>query len=70
MKIQVYIRFVYGKQMTYVADPSQARLISALTGAKTLEHRHLIALEGLGHIIEQVSDPLTMVRSAAHYGSK
>lgn len=55
--ILVYTRNVYGVPKVYAADPSQAAHLSVLTGARTLEHRHLQALEALGHAIEQVPDP-------------
>lgn len=55
--IKVYSRSVYGRTLLYSADVTQAKHLQALTGAKTLEHRHLIALEALGFTIQQVPDP-------------
>lgn len=55
--IPVYVRSVYGVPKVYAMDPEQASYLSALTGCKTLEHRHLCALEGLGYTIEQRPDP-------------
>lgn len=55
--IRIFTRSVYGRTLVYVADAEQARLLANLTGAKTLESRHLTALEGLGFTIEQVPDP-------------
>lgn len=55
--IKVYSRSVYGRTLLYSADLAQAKHLQALTGAKTLEHRHLIALEALGFTIQQVPDP-------------
>lgn len=54
--IQVYTRNVYGTLKVYPANAEQGRLLTLLTGCKTLEPRHLGALEGLGFAIEQVSD--------------
>jgi len=62
--ITVYERSVYGSPKIYAADPNQARALSTLTnGAKTLEHRHLCALEALGFAIVGVSDPKSIVRA-------
>ena len=56
--IRVYSRLVYGQPKVYVLDPVQADALSTLTnGARTLESRHLRALEALGFTIEQVPDP-------------
>lgn len=55
--IQVYSRSVYGRSLVYVANPEQAQSIRTLTGSKTLEERHLSALEALGFTFEQVIDP-------------
>lgn len=60
--IQVYTRNVYGSLKVYAANPEQAKALAVLTnGAKTLEHRHLQALESLGFLIEQVSDPVSVL---------
>ncbi len=55
--IQIYTRSVYGRSLCYVADPAQAVAISTLTGAKTLEPRHLSALQDLGLTFVTVADP-------------
>ena len=55
--ITVYTRSVYGQLKVYAANPEQAKHLSTLTGARTLEHRHLAALESLGFTVSQVPDP-------------
>ena len=62
MKISVYSRSVYGSLKIYAANPSQAVALRTLTnGAKTLEQRHLSALQDLGFEIEQIADPATVL---------
>lgn len=58
MTIKVYIKSVYGKPLHYVADSEQARALFILTGTKTLEHRHLLALDVLGHKVETAPAPI------------
>ena len=60
--ITVYVRSVYGSNKTYAADPMQAPLLRTLTGTKTLEERHLCALEGLGFTVQQVPDPASALK--------
>lgn len=55
--IKVYSKSVYGTLRTYPADAAQAIALQTLTGAKTLEFRHLRALQDLGFTLEQVPDP-------------
>lgn len=55
--IQVFTRHIYGAPKVYVLNPEQAQAISSLTGCKTLEARHVAALEALGFTFEAVLDP-------------
>ncbi len=56
-QIDIYTRSVYGIDRTYVADPDMARAIAGLTGAKTLESRHVAALRALGFTFRAVLPP-------------
>ena len=55
--IQIYTRNVYGRFLVYVFDSEQAANLVALTGSKTLESRHVAALENLGFTFVNVPDP-------------
>lgn len=55
--IPVYVRQVYGCPKVYAADSEQAQALAALTGCRTLEHRHTQALEALGFTVNVVPDP-------------
>jgi hypothetical protein len=52
--VEYRIRSVYGEDRRYVVDPTQAALISALTGRKTLTARDVDTLGGLGFTLVQV----------------
>lgn len=54
MTIYYYKKEVYGNTLLYVKDPSFARMISKLTGKKTIDSSDILALEGLGVKFEQV----------------
>ena len=62
--IPVYTKSVYGRLLTYPADAAQAIALQTLTGTKTLEFRHLKALQDLGFTIEQVTTPMYEARFA------
>ena len=51
--VEYRIRSVYGEDRRYVVDPTQAALISALTGRKTLTARDVNTLGGLGFTLVQ-----------------
>lgn len=55
--ISIYTREICGVRRIYVADETLAKHITQLTGAKTLEHRHIDAMESLGFTFEQVLPP-------------
>lgn len=64
-KIQVFVRQVYGRQVIYPSC-AKALLFATLIGARSLEHRHLQAIEALGYQIEQIPDPKgVLAREAA-----
>lgn len=54
MKIQYYIKNVYGNTNRYIKDPVLADAIRVLTGQKTVSEAQMKALETLGHSFEQV----------------
>jgi hypothetical protein len=64
--IQVYSRNVYGRFLVYAANPEQAQHLTALTGSKTLETRHVAALEAMGFTFDTVSDPRANRMLAGH----
>ncbi len=55
--IQIYSRSVYGRSLLYVANPEQANSLAKLTNTRTLEPRHVMALEELGFTFVSVPDP-------------
>lgn len=57
MKIQFYIREVYGNRLMYILDKDIAFRIQVLTGQKTISTNHVSALETLGFEFEQVLPP-------------
>lgn len=59
--IKVYTRYVYGRPLVYAAIPEQAEPLATLTGAKTLESRHITALQRLGFTVELVPDPASVI---------
>jgi hypothetical protein len=61
--IKVFHRNNYGTVRTYAADPDQALALHELTGTRTLEARHLRALQSLGFTLASVADP-----KAPNYG--
>ena len=52
--VEYRIRSVYGEDRRYVVDPTQAALISALTGRRTLTARDVNTLVELGFTLVQV----------------
>lgn len=54
MNIQYYKKSVYGKDLLYVSNPEQARLLETLTGQKTINQGIINAMTKLGHNFEQV----------------
>ena len=48
MNIEIEIKNIYGNELKYVVDPSQARWLSALTSRKTLTDLDIKALKELG----------------------
>lgn len=57
MKIEYYVKSVYGTDTLYVMDADIARHLSILTGMKTLTTRHMEALKALGFSFEEVIAP-------------
>jgi hypothetical protein len=57
MKINYYIKNVYGLERIYISDPDVAIAIQKLTNQKTIDSRHIEALENLGFTFEQVLPP-------------
>jgi hypothetical protein len=57
MNIPIYTRSVYGSPKVYPADATQAQSLQALTGCKTLDARHITALQDLGIVFQVVPDP-------------
>ena len=55
--IKIYTRSVYGAPRVYILDEKQAANVSALTGSKTLEQRHIDALTAMGFTLVPVLDP-------------
>lgn len=53
MKIQVYVREIYGKVIIY-PQCEQAKLFCSLLGQKTLTAYNLKLIQRLGYLIEQV----------------
>ncbi len=61
--IQFYTRSVYGRNMDYIVNPGDARLLSLLTGQKTVTsvQRELVRdLSGGSIAFEQVLPPVTV----------
>jgi hypothetical protein len=59
MKIQFFIRYVYGKPTKYLTGDA-AGAVHELTRRRTVEQSDLDALAELGHEIVQVIDPSTV----------
>lgn len=59
MKIQYFIRHVYGVPTLYLTG-KEAEHVNMLTGKMTLLPRHIKALEALGIGLERVDDPATV----------
>jgi hypothetical protein len=57
MKIQYYIKHVYGQELTYIFDLTTATIINNLTHKKTVDKNDLDCLKNLGHTLEQVLCP-------------
>ena len=62
MKIEYYIKNVYGNELMYIADKEIAESVAALTNSKTLLPRHMDALEKLGCKFEFVHAPVLKER--------
>lgn len=58
MKVDFYVRSVYGSDRMYVKDETQAKAIFALTKQKTLSPENLRALRFLGVEMNQILPPL------------
>lgn len=54
MLIEFYIRNIYGKESSFIADPRIAQAVTSLTGRKTINTTDKMALEELGHKLQQV----------------
>lgn len=48
MKIEYYRKNVYGVEQTYILNPETAKLVSSLTGKKTVNEKDLEVLAKLG----------------------
>jgi hypothetical protein len=59
MKIEVFVRTVYGAPNIYPANPA-AEIAAELVGKKTFSRRDLELLKKLGHEVAQVLDPKTI----------
>ena len=57
MKIQYYIKHVYGQELMYIFDPTIMNILKNLTGKKTVGRSDLSCLKSLGHTVEQVLCP-------------
>ncbi len=55
--IPCFVRTVCGVARTYPANADQALALHELTGARTLEARHVRALSQLGFTFATVADP-------------
>lgn len=47
-EIQYYRKNVYGNTQYYIADPETARLVTRLTGKKTIDADNMAVLDQLG----------------------
>ena len=63
MKVQVYVRNVYGNAVIYPAC-EQAKLFAKLAKQTTLTHRELKLIQELGYQVEQTSDPAMVLGGA------
>ena len=59
MKINIKIKHVYGRDLYYVSDNSQADSLRRLTKSETLTESHIKALTELGHTISVETPTLT-----------
>lgn len=57
MTIEYYCKSVYGKDLFYIKDEEVAKNIQSLTGCKTIEFRHMLALSNLGFKFSEVIAP-------------
>lgn len=57
MRIEFYLKNVYGKTNAYVKDPEIAGIIRTLTGTITISVNDVKALQALGHEVIQVMNP-------------
>ena len=57
MTIEYYRKNVFGKEVMYVSDPGQAKIIIKLTNKLTLTEDTMTALEMLGNKFEEVLAP-------------
>lgn len=58
MKIQIKHRNVYGNDLMYVCDPDTARMISQLTGCRTVSVNDVHALKDMGHEVEDLDQTI------------
>jgi hypothetical protein len=63
MVVEYYTKDVYGISKRYVNNPVQAKLISKLTGNKTISLEHMHALKQLAgiefkHILQRIEMPM------------
>ena len=56
-QIEYYIKDVYGRPTKYIKDKAQAKLISDLTGRKTLSLTDTRSLKELGFTLTEVTRP-------------
>ena len=59
-KIQVFIKNVYGKENIYIKDEAIAKIISQLTGCKTLTDHSIHWLKQIGFEFEVVAERTTL----------
>lgn len=58
MKIQIYRKDRYGNTDTHVLDEKLAKAVATMTGRKTLQPQHIVAMEDLGFAFEVVAGPV------------
>lgn len=54
MTIEYYKKNVYGKEVLYIKDSEQARLVTKITGKKTIDDIDLVTFYKLGVTFVQV----------------
>jgi len=57
MKIQYYIKTVYGRDLKYIIDPKIGQALATLTGTGSLMPYQEEALKTLGFTFEEVLNP-------------